>query len=1330
MANVSRGSPARRDKERGSSFWRFFHIDKPHLEISEATFADVVTRPLPTLPTHESTTHLDPRKHSHASTTAFPFSPGSRPTTASSDAPPQSRARPTAGAARGVASPAATASAPATVAASPLTSPQSAAATASCSSSSSVLASPTVSTSTVTPTKGSHGRGNVDNGDGDGDVTASPAALRRLVESAYRLPLRLRMHWLAVPDSVLREASIPAAQLVTALSHNSFALAKAICTVDGFLTHQTAKWLLTLLESAGVARPFLTSVIKDDINNERAAPMVFRRNTTATRLVSAYFRLIGHDFLCAVLAAPVQNACNSDPIEQVNVRQTGDTATASNRSSGGGVSGGNGAMTPDRRLVMLVGVCQDVCDLLTHNTARFPLSLALLTKDLFDLMEARFPGHGIVVIRSFVFLRLLCPALINPEAFNLLDSKPDPVHHQTLLMMAKLIQSLANFTGAASEVPLPSAIDSPVVRQFIDWNRAGMADLVQQLLARAMATQDGDVPASCQRLADLTAPALWFCPSCNHVNRSDRSDCRECGAHAHRRASNEHTRSHAHAHGHGHGHDPAAPAHMHTPGHGPQLNLLDRCAINLAHLLETKLADIVKNPDTLEPCTVSLECNAKELFLEASMASLGSASVSLGANADTGRASDGSVGSGGVGGAVASSHREFDELVLTDDAIHLHRALDLALTNEKLAHASVVMVVSRGIGLRFLVSRLASLLDALSTKTASACKAFLARWCDPAASIADVPEALCLEHCAAAYSRITIPSTARQMVAALLGNAASHLRSVEGRRPSVEVVASLVATFIKGLMSEKPGAVLQQWSPGLVRLALISTAAFEQRDQQWAVLFMQGLLARCLLTALVSPRRFGVFDRNVPLDFRRGLHTTACTALEPRLLLAWLSSCRFVAQRGWFVAAHEYHTFHAMCGWRGVLGVSRSRCRRVLLARFKDIFLRPTSGESEESSGDDKDAPTPPPPPQSSSAATTTTPTATTTTTTTTGHSGSGEQHDVVLPSASSSNIGGVKTATSSRAETSPAASPEANNITTMISSTSSTNKVGSPRRRAVSHASAAVSKQTATPEQELQQTKRIRRRRRRRRRSRPQQRHKVLVESHTFRLIDPLVIAIYAVTQLHSRIASPLMSPNTHSNDYLELDLWATSRSKTASVATTTAAPTPRPASVSAPVSPLATKAPAPPTPKPSTPPLPVMTTKRTAMTPPAAEESRVGQLLPVPEHAPFGDDNAHSDGDDDADVDDAGAEDGGDEGDAGDDAPRGHPHAGDDGATTTLATSAMASGAAFEDEGRGLDADDTGDADSAVTCDHDGSVNADGDGAGAGDEDDGGGDEAVDGK
>ena len=64
--------------------------------------------------------------------------------------------------------------------------------------------------------------------------------------------------------------------------------------------------------------------------------MLFRRNTPATKLISAYFRFVGHDFLRASLgrrvdgtagmqrlltvdstAPSIQDACNSDPLRKV-----------------------------------------------------------------------------------------------------------------------------------------------------------------------------------------------------------------------------------------------------------------------------------------------------------------------------------------------------------------------------------------------------------------------------------------------------------------------------------------------------------------------------------------------------------------------------------------------------------------------------------------------------------------------------------------------------------------------------------------------------------------------------------------------------------------------------------------------------------------------------------------------------------------------------------------------------------------------------------------------------------------------------------------------------
>lgn len=60
--------------------------------------------------------------------------------------------------------------------------------------------------------------------------------------------------------------------------------------------------------------------------------------------------------------------------------------------------------------------------MIVQNLIRLPHGFRLLTRKLFSRVEHRFQGHGAVVIRGFVFLRLICPALINPHDYYLLVS--------------------------------------------------------------------------------------------------------------------------------------------------------------------------------------------------------------------------------------------------------------------------------------------------------------------------------------------------------------------------------------------------------------------------------------------------------------------------------------------------------------------------------------------------------------------------------------------------------------------------------------------------------------------------------------------------------------------------------------------------------------------------------------------------------------------------------------------------------------------------------------------------------------------------------------------
>eukprot|EP00045_Choanoeca_perplexa_P013125 m.146942 g.146942 ORF g.146942 m.146942 type:complete len:879 (+) comp16247_c0_seq1:218-2854(+) len=493
-------------------------------------------------------------------------------------------------------------------------------------------------------------------------------------------PIRLALHWLAAPDVEIRESSLEAARLLGALQVDNFKLLLRLVDEPDFLTSDACRNLLCLLEANHQATSFLLQLVEQDIANEETTEMLFRRNTPATKLISAYFRLVGQDFLRASLAPSIQDACNSEPLRKVSLK--GHLHANADQKSP--------SVDDEDNFQPLIKACQTIADMIVQNLIRLPHGFRALTVELYNRVEARFPGHGHVVIRGFVFLRLICPALINPHDYYLLDGPPDQVHVDSLKIMARLTQHLANSTGSKETLRLPRNIDSASVQAFILQNRQAMLEFVQEL------TQPSKIEAIVVPVLSRPAPALWCCQRCVLVNRHERKRCLSC------------------------------QLEYISPIPHSNVNTLTQAARTLgAHValfLEALQADFPQLS-----CVTTLRLSAKDLLLQ-SAASFSCASSTFSSPRRLGSRQSSRQ-------TTASLHRNPTELqpeeasrlatvLLQEDCAMLHRMLLVTPSAQYPVHGMMLFTMAHGVGLRFLQQLFTTLAtcDLPSSRWLNACQ--------------------------------------------------------------------------------------------------------------------------------------------------------------------------------------------------------------------------------------------------------------------------------------------------------------------------------------------------------------------------------------------------------------------------------------------------------------------------------------------------------------------------------------------------------------------------------------------------------------------------------
>lgn len=194
--------------------------------------------------------------------------------------------------------------------------------------------------------------------------------------------------------------------------------------------------LLNAFEFRNKALQLVKDVVEMEVNQAERQTDILRRNCVATKILSLFARSKGFQYLHLALGQFLENITKH---KEDYVFKTEPDLLKDYQDFKDNVSNFDKCLN-------------EIITSLSESVKFIPWEIREVCKTIQTTVESRYPEAKESAISAFYFLRFICPALVSPEEEGLLENPPSKEIRKSLLMLAKIIQSIANGTTASIKI--------------------------------------------------------------------------------------------------------------------------------------------------------------------------------------------------------------------------------------------------------------------------------------------------------------------------------------------------------------------------------------------------------------------------------------------------------------------------------------------------------------------------------------------------------------------------------------------------------------------------------------------------------------------------------------------------------------------------------------------------------------------------------------------------------------------------------------------------------------------------------------------------------------